>query len=480
MLGSPGSVAMPIKLSDYKILKECKGNRSNRIFQVEEVATGAFLILKIIKIHDLEKQLREIEVHKQLKHKYVIKLIDYDVSKTYIILTLEQAKYGDLFAHLGRLRELSPKSVLKFYFKVVKAINYLHSNGFVHRDIKPENVLVTRKFCPRIADFGTSAQTGFIKNTYCGTAEYMAPEIVLRLQQTEKVDVWALGILLYEMTHNCTPFKNETPHGIMRRLDADKVRFRSDIDPAIKNLILRILKFKPEDRPSTKDILSDPIFDIFRGDPEKITGQFGAERTDAWDQKVDARVQDKLRAYKKSVNQNPQDGSPTLTDLLMKAKLYPAEGSSSRSPKSIKSTQDLDSVCVQKHSLLKDASSRENSRHGEEAQSRTNAGLATKSMQSLGEFSDKLSQNCSPGVFGDFQSVAQRAKFQEDDGMEVTTDGGRGLSDLVKKNFVSANFFEKKKEPMTEFSFGPKQKIGPASRLFKDQSRNNTYSLKEI
>lgn len=470
---------MPIKLSDYKILKECKGNRSNRIFQVEEVATGAHLILKIIKIHDLEKQLREIEVHKQLKHKYVIKLVDYDVSKTYIILTLEQAKYGDLFAHLGRLRELSPKSVLKFYFKVVKAINYLHSNGFVHRDIKPENVLVTRKFCPRIADFGTSAQTGFIKNTYCGTAEYMAPEIVLRLQQTEKVDVWALGILLYEMTHNCTPFKNETPHGIMRRLEADKVRFRSDLDPAVKALILRILKFKPEDRPSTKEILDDPIFDVFRGDPEKIADKFGAERTDAWDQKIDARVQQQLRAYKKSVNQNPEEAPRTLTDLLDKARMYPAEAGGSRSPKSVKSTQDLDSMQVQKNSFLKDASSRENSRQGEEALSRTNVGMATKSMQSLGDFSDKLSQNYNPEVFVGLQSGAHKGYFQGNEDLVVATDGGWGQGD-AKKNFVSANFFEKKKEPTTECGFGPKAKVGPIHRIFKEPSKSNACSLHEI
>lgn len=254
---------MTINFQNYVVIRECKGNQANKIYIVEDKQTKQMMILKLIKIYDLEKQLREIEVHKRLNYKFVIKMIDYDISKTHIILLIEYAKYGDLFSILPKLREIPEKRLLKFYFQFLKAMDYLHSQGFVHRDIKPENILITKKFSPRLADFGTSAKTDFVKNTFCGTYEYMAPEIYQRHKQTEKVDIWALGILLYEMTHQFTPFKKKSVYEIKKIIDESKIEFRKDLNPLIKNFILRILKFDPCERPSTKNLLLDPLFAEF-------------------------------------------------------------------------------------------------------------------------------------------------------------------------------------------------------------------------
>jgi serine/threonine protein kinase len=251
---------MPIHFQNYTVIKECKGNQANKIYIVEEKESKLIMILKLIKIYDLDKQLREIEVHKRLNYKFVIKMIDYDINKTHIVLLIEHAKYGDLFSILPKLKEIPESKLLKFYFQFLKAMHYLHGQGFVHRDIKPENILITRKFSPRLADFGTSAQTDFVKNTFCGTYEYMAPEIYQRLKQTEKVDIWAMGILLYEMTHQFTPFKKKSVPEIKKMLDEHKIEFKPDLNPLIKNFILRILKFNPAERPSTSELLADPLF----------------------------------------------------------------------------------------------------------------------------------------------------------------------------------------------------------------------------
>jgi serine/threonine protein kinase len=256
---------MTIHFQNYVVIRECKGNQANKIYIVEDKDSKQMMILKLIKIYDLEKQLREIEVHKRLNYKFVIKMIDYDISKTHIILLIEYAKYGDLFSILPKLREIPEKRLLKFYYQFLKAMDYLHTQGFVHRDIKPENILITKKFSPRLADFGTSAKTDFVKNTFCGTYEYMAPEIYQRHKQTEKVDIWALGILLYEMTHQFTPFKKKSVYEIKKILDENKIEFRKDLNPLIKNFILRILKFDPVERPTTQELLADPLFaDFFK------------------------------------------------------------------------------------------------------------------------------------------------------------------------------------------------------------------------
>lgn len=386
---------MPISLDRYQILKECKGNRVNRIFIVEDKQTKQTYILKIIKIQDVEKQLREIEVHKRLNHKYIIKLIDYDVSRSYIILLVEYAKYGDLFTHLNRLGELPEKTVLKFYFQVVKAIHYLHSNGFVHRDIKPENVLITRKFSPRIADFGTSAHTGFIKNTYCGTAEYMAPEIMLRLQQTEKVDVWALGILLYEIMHNMTPFKNETPSTIQRRVREGKIRFKIGLNPAIIKLILKILKADPQDRPTTYDILTDPLFADFHGKVDEKNDEFGAERTADWDKKVDDNVQSKLNEYRKSIVGNDAKTKGPVSMIFDK---QPPVQSAEVLPTIQKQKEeqgqkpyDLTSIHAQKCFPLKEHSGLLNTKNYNESDSKTDIAVNGKSSNAIIDFSEKNS-----------------------------------------------------------------------------------------
>ena len=309
---------MTISFDRFKIIKECKGNKSNRIFIVEEKSTNQTMILKIIKIHDVQTQLREIEVHRKLNHKHVIKLIEYDVSKSYIILLIEYAKYGDLFTHLPKLGELSEKTVLKFYYQVVQSVHYLQSIGFTHRDIKPENILITKKFSPRLADFGTSSKTDIIKNTYCGTLEYMAPEIMARKQQSEKVDIWALGILLYEMMHDCTPFKGENVQTIQKRLESGKLKFKTGLNPKIANLITLILKFEPTERPTTRQILNDAIFSEFQSKKEDDDFEVQNLRNEQFEKMIDTKVINRMKDYKNSVSAY-ECGQTTEADRIIEA-----------------------------------------------------------------------------------------------------------------------------------------------------------------
>ena len=88
------------------------------------------------------------------------------------------------------------------------AVKYLHDNNLIHRDIKPENILLDENLVPKLSDFGWSA---IIKNekrhTFCGTFEYMAPEMFENEEYTYSVDIWSLGILLYELYHGKSPYE---------------------------------------------------------------------------------------------------------------------------------------------------------------------------------------------------------------------------------------------------------------------------------
>lgn len=251
---------MPINLDDYRRIQECKGNKSNKIFIVEHRITRETSILKVITIKNLERQLREIETHCSVHGDHIIRLKDYQVTAHHILMLIEYAKHGDLFCFIPRLREMSIATVLRFYLQILQAVHHLHSHGFVHRDIKPENILIGSKFVPKLADFGASSKIGVIKNTYCGTYEYMAPEIVLRKQQSEKVDVWALGILLFEMLSGHTPFKDMKPEEIRKRIDTNEIVFPGNADKTIIDFILWVLKYEASERPSVGEMMQHPMF----------------------------------------------------------------------------------------------------------------------------------------------------------------------------------------------------------------------------
>lgn len=251
---------MPIILSNYDKLVECKGNKHNKIFIVLNRETREKFILKIVDLKEEETQLREIEVHKLLNHKYVIKLIDYEIRNSKILMLIELAKHGDLYGLLGQIDIMDKNKVLKLFYKILKGLQYLHSNQIIHRDIKPENILITSNFRPKLADFGTSVSKSFVANTFCGTYEYMAPEVYLRYKQTDKVDIWAVGVLLYELFNQLTPFKNDTLKTIKDKIDNKSICFNKSIDPMIIDFVYYALRFDAEDRPSINELLAHPLF----------------------------------------------------------------------------------------------------------------------------------------------------------------------------------------------------------------------------
>ena len=107
---------------------------------------------------------------------------------------------------------------------------------------------MTRTLDPKICDFGWSTEIGASgeRGTFCGTYEYMAPEIYENEKYNGSVDVWSLGILLYEMIHGYSPFGSKSIFKIYRNIVEEEIKFKEDIDPKAKNLILITLKNKSD------------------------------------------------------------------------------------------------------------------------------------------------------------------------------------------------------------------------------------------
>jgi serine/threonine protein kinase len=161
-----------------------------------------------LKPRELECLSREVALQTQISHPNTIHLYHVYEQPQHLHLLLELAPNGSLFQYLRREKSLSDKQIAFVFREVCKGIQALHRENILHRDIKPENILLGHDFTPKLADFGFACKIvpSERRKTICGTREYFAPEIFEHKDQSLKLDIWCLGILLYELCHNRAPF----------------------------------------------------------------------------------------------------------------------------------------------------------------------------------------------------------------------------------------------------------------------------------
>lgn len=151
---------------------------------------------------------REIDIHLKLVHPNIARLYSYHEDPEAIYLILEYMDNGTLYNLIQKNRGMSEKDAFKYFHQVAGAFHFLHENNLIHRDLKPENCLVDSDHNVKICDFGWTVELSQgTRATFCGTYEYMAPEIVKEMPYNESIDVWSLGVLLYELIHSFSPFR---------------------------------------------------------------------------------------------------------------------------------------------------------------------------------------------------------------------------------------------------------------------------------
>jgi len=124
--------------------------------------------------------MREVEIHKKLKHDNIIRLYASVEDEKFIYLILEYASKGNLFFLIRNRKTLTEDEAFFFFIQTCAGIYFLHKNGLIHRDIKPENLLIEEDNILKICDFGWCVELSERqqRNTFCGTLEYMAPEMI--------------------------------------------------------------------------------------------------------------------------------------------------------------------------------------------------------------------------------------------------------------------------------------------------------------
>ena len=213
--------------------------QSNKIYVIKVMDKIA------IKDQKLSDQInREIEIMYKLNHPHVMKLINHfeDDEKFYLIMPY--ASKGQLYSLLRRQVRFDQRTAAQYMREVLEAVRYIHSFSpkIIHRDIKPENLLLDENYRVLLSDFGWSnfLDENETRKTFCGTPEYLSPEMAKKTGHNEMVDIWALGVLLFEFLAGYAPFSGSCPKELYTNIKKLKVNWSVDFPPLAKNLINRI------------------------------------------------------------------------------------------------------------------------------------------------------------------------------------------------------------------------------------------------
>lgn len=177
---------------------------------------------------------------------------------------LEMAPGGELYALLQKRGVFSEARSAWYFKQMVDAIQHCHSKHIIHRDIKPENILIGLNDTLKVSDFGWAVHAPTSRReTFCGTLDYIPPEMVGKQTYNCHVDVWGLGVLLYEFLVGKPPFEDDFgEEATFERIRTCEPVFPDNISWEAQDLITRLLQKNPQKRLTLKQVLKHPFINF--------------------------------------------------------------------------------------------------------------------------------------------------------------------------------------------------------------------------
>lgn len=195
---------------------------------------------------------REIDILYALKHPRIVRLFFDFKEAGSIYLGMEFAAGGSLFDRLNQATKFKPDIASRYFGETCEALDYLHHlpEAVIHRDIKPENILLDAEDHIKLADFGWANKymEGSQRDTFCGTLDYLPPEMILGTGHDTSADMWNMGVLLYELVTGQSPFGASSKEATCRLILSVDLRFPPEVEADAKDLVVALCKKKPADR----------------------------------------------------------------------------------------------------------------------------------------------------------------------------------------------------------------------------------------
>jgi serine/threonine protein kinase len=302
--------------NNFRLLEVVGTGAMGTIFKAEQVSLGKTVVIKLLHRHllgdpSLSKRFhREARAASLLNHPNTIQIIDFgQMQNGPLYIAMEFVPGRDLAEVLFHEFPMAPIRVVNIVRQIASALDEAHANGVLHRDLKPENIMVgDRRNQPdfvKVLDFGiaklqdgvqTAGAFQTVAGVVCGTPEYMSPEQARGETLDGRSDLYALGVLMYQLLTNRLPFEGESPLAVVtQHLSKEPVppsRFANGIPPSLEHLTLSLLLKPREERPAAA---LDVVAELDRIGRELESSAQGEEGTDATMVEIRALPADAVR-----------------------------------------------------------------------------------------------------------------------------------------------------------------------------------------
>ena len=255
---SPGDM-----LDHYRIEAAVAQSRMSTLFRATDTLTGRSVAVKV-PLPEMESDpvlferfKREQEIGQELDHPGVVKTFDHEArSRLYMVLEWVDGRL--LRAVLNETHKLPIDRAVRLTRAICDALDYMHKHGVVHRDLKPENIMVMDADRIKIVDFGIALKEEARRLTFAnlsptlGTPDYIAPEQVKGQRGDQRSDIYALGVMLYEMLTGQVPFTGPNPFAVMNErllnVPPPARRLNPEISPQLQEILNRAMERDPRHR----------------------------------------------------------------------------------------------------------------------------------------------------------------------------------------------------------------------------------------
>jgi len=254
-----------VNIADFELLKVLGRGAFGKVMQVKKKDDGKVYAMKILKKqailsrNQVEHTKAERKILQTLQHPFLMTLRYAFQSNDKLYLVLDYFQGGELFFHLKSQRRFCEETARLYVAEIAMAFGHLHGSGVIYRDLKPENILLDDGGHVCLTDFGLAKEVsaGEKTETFCGTPEYLAPEIIQGSGHDKAVDWWSLGILLYELTVGIPPFYSQNVNEMYHKIQHGVLRFPPFLSEECKHLIVALLARDPKKRLGSTDDFED-------------------------------------------------------------------------------------------------------------------------------------------------------------------------------------------------------------------------------
>ncbi|KAI9271763.1 kinase-like domain-containing protein [Phascolomyces articulosus] len=240
--------ALTLHLGDFQLLRTLGTGSFGRVRLCRSIHNHHYYAIKIMNKAELVrlKQMNHTNSERktllQVIHPFIVHLWGTFQDTHYLYMVMDFIPGGELFSVLKSEQCLEPHVAQFFAAEALSALAYLHEEcHIIYRDLKPENILLDRQGHVRLTDFGFAKYVSDRTYTFCGTADYLAPEIIMLIGYGKTVDYWALGILIFEMLAGYTPFHDDDPLTGYDKILVCNIKYPLHFSTLAHDLLARLL-----------------------------------------------------------------------------------------------------------------------------------------------------------------------------------------------------------------------------------------------